>query len=92
MEFSGSLARWRLHVMKFDLEVVDRLGSNQRTADAMPRLPRVSLQEGEGNEAVINDDISTFGILRQVSHMKIITQEERPTPLDEPKTAQLRDA
>lgn len=38
-ETTGHLAQWRLDLLKFDFEVVHRLGMYHQATNAMPRLP-----------------------------------------------------
>lgn len=86
------MALRRLRLIEFDFRAFDRLGAHDRAADAISLHPGASLEEWEGSEADFDDDISMYYILKRVSDVENISQEESWMPLDVANTADLGDA
>ena len=59
----GRLMRRRLRLMEFDYEIVYRPGRVHQFPDALSRLLR---ERGADNDAIIDEEISSFGDQHQV--------------------------
>lgn len=87
-ESTGRLARWRLRLLEFDFEVVNRPDKYHHAADAMSRLPK----EKAMTENQVEDDISTLTIRRDDKNTLQVVCEATKVEIPMPSKAGLLES